>query len=135
MGLNTDLKLVGNDFNNAVSWMFISNLIAIFPTGYIIQKIHPGKWLGCNVILWGVVTPCTARVTDYRMWYTKSEALLHFAVFCGGVGFQKVKHEVLVGWRIMFLLPGFVMVGAGVWALFFMPDSPMEVSWLTEAEK
>ncbi len=33
MGLNADLKLVGNDFNNAASWMYIANLIAEFPTG------------------------------------------------------------------------------------------------------
>lgn len=35
----------------------------------------------------------------------------------------------------MFLVLGCVTAAAGVWALFSMPDSPMEVSWLTEAEK
>ncbi|KAJ6588223.1 putative MFS transporter [Mycena capillaripes] len=172
MGLNVDLKLVGNDFNNAASWMYIANLIAEFPTGYIVQKVRPGKWLGFNIILWGVVTACTAAVTNYHglvatrvmigileaatapclmlitgMWYTKSEAILRFAIwYCGlGIaqmlgsliswGFQQVKHEALSGWRIMFLVLGCVTAAAGVWALFSMPDSPMEVSWLTEAEK
>ncbi|KAF8208103.1 putative MFS transporter [Mycena galopus ATCC 62051] len=172
MGLNADLKLVGNDFNNAASWMYIANLIAEFPTGYIVQKVRPGKWLGYNVILWGVVTACTAAVTNYGglvatrvmigileaatapclmlitgMWYTKSEAILRFAIwYCGlGIaqmlgsliswGFQQVTHEALSGWRIMFLVLGCVTSAAGVWALFSMPDSPMEVSWLTEAEK
>ncbi|KAJ7337498.1 putative MFS transporter [Mycena albidolilacea] len=172
MGLNADLKLVGNDFNNAASWMYIANLIAEFPTGYIVQKVRPGKWLGFNIILWGLVTACTAAVTNYSglvatrvmigileaatapclmlitgMWYTKSEAILRFAIwYCGlGIaqmlgslvswGFQQVKHEVLSGWRIMFLVLGCVTAAAGVWALFSMPDSPMEVSWLTEAQK
>ncbi|KAF7366791.1 MFS domain-containing protein [Mycena sanguinolenta] len=188
MGLNTDLKLVGNDFNNAASWMYIANLIAEFPTGYIVQKVRPGKWLGFNVILWGAVTACTAAVTNYRglvatrvmigileaatapclmlitgtirvstenqaltvaegMWYTKSEAILRFAIwYCGlGIaqmlgsliswGFLQVTHEALAGWRIMFLVLGCVTAVAGVWALFSMPDSPMEVSWLTETEK
>ncbi|KAJ7507107.1 major facilitator superfamily domain-containing protein [Mycena galericulata] len=172
MGLNSELKLVGNDFNNAASAMYIANLIAELPTGYIVQKVRPGKWLGVNIILWGVVTACTAAVKNYHglvatrvmvgileaatapclmlitgMWYTKSEAILRFAIwYCGlGIaqmlggliswGFQQVSHEVLSGWRIMFLVLGCVTAVAGVWALFYMPDSPMEVSWLTEAEK
>ncbi|KAF7366961.1 MFS domain-containing protein [Mycena sanguinolenta] len=174
MGLNKDLKLAGNDFNNAASWMYIANLIAEFPTGYIVQKVRPGKWLGFNIILWGVVTACTAAVTNYRglvatrvvigileaatapclmlitaegMWYTKSEAILRFAIWYGGLGtaqmlgsliswgFQQVTHEALSGWRIMFLALGCVTAVAGVWALFSMPDSPMEASWLTETEK
>ncbi|KAJ7030617.1 major facilitator superfamily domain-containing protein [Mycena alexandri] len=172
MGLNVDLKLRGNDFNNAASAMYIANLVAEFPTGYIIQKVRPGKWLGFNIILWGVVTACTAAVTNYHglvatrvmigileaatapclmlitgMWYTKSEAILRFAIwYCGlGIaqmlgslmswGFQQVTHEALSGWRIMFLVLGCITAAAGVWALLAMPDSPMEVSWLTEAEK
>ena len=85
MGLNADLKLKGNDFNNAASAMYIANLIAELPTGtfyifwtirsivtyvrpqgYIVQKVRPGKWLGLNVILWGVGTACTAAMTNYH---------------------------------------------------------------------
>ncbi|KAJ7704497.1 major facilitator superfamily domain-containing protein [Mycena rosella] len=172
MGLNQELGLVGNDFNNAASAMYIANLVAEFPTGYIVQKVRPGKWVGFNIILWGVVTACTAAVTNYRglvatrvmigileaatapclmlitgMWYTKSEAIIRFAIwYCGlGIaqmlgsliswGFLQVKHEALSGWRIMFLVLGCVTFVAGVWALFYLPDSPMEASWLTEAEK
>ncbi|KAJ6452726.1 major facilitator superfamily domain-containing protein [Mycena vitilis] len=159
MGLNADLKL-----------MYIANLIAEFPTGYIVQKVRPKKWLGFNIILWGVVTACTAAVTDFRglvatrvmigileaatapclmlitgMWYTKSEAILRFAIWYCGLGlaqmlgalyrFQQVTHEALSGWRIMFLVLGCVTAAAGVWTLISMPDSPMEVPWLTEAEK
>lgn len=35
----------------------------------------------------------------------------------------------------MFLVLGCITGVAGVWALFSMPDSPMDVTWLTEAEK
>lgn len=34
--------------------------------GYILQKISPGRWLGVNVILWGMVTASTAAVTNYH---------------------------------------------------------------------
>ncbi|KAJ7764623.1 major facilitator superfamily domain-containing protein [Mycena maculata] len=173
MGLNADLGLVGNDFNNAGSAMYIANLVAELPTGASHTTIvPPGKWVGLNLVLWGVVTACTAAVTNYHglvaarvmigileaatapclmlitgMWYTKSEAIIRFAIwYCGlgiaqmlgGViswGFQQVTHEALAGWRIMFLALGCATAVAGVWALFCMPDSPMEASWLTEAEK
>ncbi|KAF7319591.1 MFS domain-containing protein [Mycena chlorophos] len=172
MGLDQDLKLVGNDFNNAASAMYIANLIAELPTGYIVQQVRPGKWLGANIILWGVVTACTAAVHNYRglvatrvvigvleaatapclmlitgMWYTRSEAIARFAIwYCGlGIaqmlgslcswGFLQIEHEALSGWRIMFLVLGCLTAVVGVWALLAMPDSPMEVFWLTEAEK
>lgn len=33
---------------------------------YILQKVPPGKWLGTNVILWGIVTASTASLRSYR---------------------------------------------------------------------
>ncbi|KAJ6625090.1 major facilitator superfamily domain-containing protein [Mycena sp. CBHHK59/15] len=172
MGLNQDLKLVGNDFNNLGSAMYIANLVAELPTGYIVQKVRPGKWLGINVILWGLVTACSAAATNYHgmlacrilvgaleaatapclmlitgMWYTKSEAILRFAIwYCGlGIaqmmgslvswGFQLVKHDSLAGWRIMFIVLGGVTVAGGAWTFMAMPDSPMEAKWLTDVEK
>ncbi|KAJ7439500.1 allantoate permease [Mycena latifolia] len=176
MGLNTDVRLAGNNFNNVGSATYIANLVAELPTGYIVQKIPPGKWLGANIILWGIVTACTAAVTNYHgllacrimigileaatppclmlitsMWYTKSEAIWRFAIWYCGLGiaqilgslvscgliqsFQQVTHEALSGWRVMFLVLGCVTAVAGVWAFLSMPDSPMDASWLTEAEK
>ncbi|KAF7324125.1 MFS domain-containing protein [Mycena kentingensis (nom. inval.)] len=172
MGINPDLKLVGSDFNNAASAMYIAYLVSEVPTAYIVQKVRPGKWLGVNIILWGIVTACTAAVKDYRalvamramigileaatapclmlitgMWYTKSEAIFRFAIWYCGLGiaqifgsliswaFQQVDHESLAGWRIMFLVLGFITTIAGIWTLFKMPDTPMGVSWLTEDEK
>ncbi len=44
-------------------------------------------------------------------------------------------NETEAGWRIMFIVLGCITVSAGMWTLFCMPDSPMDASWLTEAEK
>ena len=76
-------------------------------------KVPAGKWLGINVILWGIATACTAAATNYTtllvariflgiceapvvptltlvssQWYTKSEQGPRFAFwYCGlGVG-------------------------------------------------
>ncbi len=82
------------------------------------MKIVIAQMLGC-LISWGA-----APVTDPCI-HTQEQIL----------GFQQVLHEVLSGWRIMFLVLGCVTAVAGVWTLLYMPDSPMEVSLLTEAEK
>jgi hypothetical protein len=34
--------------------------------GYILQKVPPGKWLGINIILWGMTVGCTAAVKNYH---------------------------------------------------------------------
>lgn len=84
MGLSEDLKLTGDDFTNAATALFIAYLIAEVPTGklphfscfwdafiftlegYILQMVPPGKWLGINVVLWGIVTASTASVKNYH---------------------------------------------------------------------
>jgi hypothetical protein len=40
--------------------------LLVFLKAYILQKIPPGKWLGANVILWGIVTASTASLKSYR---------------------------------------------------------------------
>jgi len=129
MGLNHDLKLKGNDFTNAATAFFAAYMVAEVPTGqslgfdlsspadpaivYILNKVPVAKWLGVNVVLWGIATACIAAAHDYRsllaariflgifeapiapclmlissQWYTKSEQSPRFAFwYCGlGVG-------------------------------------------------
>ncbi|PWW80903.1 MFS general substrate transporter [Tuber magnatum] len=169
MGLPKDLKLKGNQFTWAATTFFIAYLVAEIPTGYILQKMPAGKYLGANVILWGIATACTAAANDFtslvvarvflgifevlitptttRMWYTTSEQPPRFALwYCGlgigqiigglvSYGFQQVKGESLEGWRVMFIILGVVTVLTGLVTYFFLPDTPMTASFLTEEEK
>jgi MFS family permease len=85
MGMNEDLKLVGNNFTDAATALYIATLIAELATGKLsltpqlshaspqlcIQRLHPSKiparrvaWV--NVILWGMATASTAVVTNYH---------------------------------------------------------------------
>ncbi|RFU27371.1 hypothetical protein B7463_g8971, partial [Scytalidium lignicola] len=66
MGINKDLKLTKNDFSNVGSAFFIALLVAEVPTGYILQKVPPGKWLGVNVTLWGVCCAAGAGAFNYH---------------------------------------------------------------------
>ena len=80
-------------------------------------------------------------------WYTRSEQAPRFAFwYCGlGVGqivggivsfgFQQVSGQALSGWKIMFVVLGFVTVIIGVATIVFLPDSPMSARFLNEAEK
>ncbi|CAM6109359.1 unnamed protein product [Calypogeia fissa] len=115
MGLNKDLHLEGNDFSNASTAFFIAFLIAELPNGYILQKLPAGKWLGCNVIAWGIATACVAATTNYNtllitrifigifeaavapclmligsQYYTRSEQAPRFSLWYCGVGVAQI---------------------------------------------
>lgn len=130
------------------------------------------KWLGFNVILWGIATGCTAAANNYHsllacriilgvfeasiapslilissQWYTKSEQAPRFGVWYCGLGagqiigglvsylFQQVKHQVIAGWQIMFLVLGAVTITLGIVTFLVLPNAPVEARFLSEAEK
>jgi MFS family permease len=80
-----------------------------------LTKVPAGKWLGINVVLWGIATACTAAATNYTtllvariflgifeapvvptltlvssQWYTKSEQGPRFAFWYCGLGIGQV---------------------------------------------
>ncbi|KAH7342983.1 putative MFS transporter [Rhexocercosporidium sp. MPI-PUGE-AT-0058] len=110
MGFNQDLHLKGNNFSDATTAFSVAVLIAEIPNGYFLQKIPAGKWLGINVVLWGITTCCFAGVTNYStlltariflgifescsspclmllcsQWYTRSEAASRFQFWFMGL--------------------------------------------------
>ncbi|KAG8528465.1 uncharacterized protein KY384_007383 [Bacidia gigantensis] len=115
MGLNKNLKLKPNEFSNAATWFFTAYLIAEVPNAIVLQKVPVAKWLGANVVLWGIATACTAAAKDYgtllaariflgifeaaiapslmlisSQWYTKSEAAPRFSIWYMGLGFGQI---------------------------------------------
>ncbi|KIM92205.1 hypothetical protein PILCRDRAFT_299 [Piloderma croceum F 1598] len=140
MGMNEDLKLVGNNFSNTATALYIATLITEIPTGYILQKVPPGKWLGMNVILWGMTVGCTAVVKNYHgllacrillgvfeaamppclmlitgMWYTKSEGARRFNIWFCGLGLSQIIGG-LVSWGFQHLTGGSI----DAWRLMFI---------------
>ena len=110
-----DLKLKGDDFTNAATSFFIAYLIAEVPNGYILNKVPAGKWLGVNVMLWGIATACTAAAGNYHsllaariflgifeaaispclmlissQYYTKSEQAPRFSFWYCGLGIGQI---------------------------------------------
>lgn len=79
------------------------------------QRVPIAKWLGLNVILWGIATACTAAAKNYvtlltariflgifeaaiapclilisSQWYTKSEAAPRFSIWYAGLGVGQI---------------------------------------------
>ncbi|KAM6506907.1 hypothetical protein FALCPG4_018725 [Fusarium falciforme] len=81
------------------------------------------------------------------MWYTQREQPLRFGLWTvtnGALpvpflviywGLGHVTDGVLTSWRLIFLLLGLLSCITGALLFFFMPDSPLSVSWLNEREK
>lgn len=66
MGLRTDTHLVGQDYSNVAMMFYVGFLAAEFPTQYLAQRISRlGKYLGVNVMLWGIILSCMAACTSY----------------------------------------------------------------------
>ncbi|KAL8282526.1 hypothetical protein RB597_009981 [Gaeumannomyces tritici] len=174
MGIQKDLKLVGNDFSNIATFLFVGLLCFEIPNIYFLQFFPAAKWLGANVIFWGTATACGAAAFNYQtllvsriflgmfeatiapslmlissQWYTKSEQAPRFSFWYSGLGlgqivggavsygFQHVDPNgpTLTGWRAMFVALGCITVAIGLFTFFFLPDTPMQATWLSDGEK
>ena len=106
--------------------------------GLLIARIFLG-------ILEAAIAPSLTLLSS--QWYTKSEAAPRFSIWYGGLGlgqilgglvsyaFQQVEHPQLAGWRIMFLALGGLTIIIGLTTALILPDTPMNASFLSEAEK
>ncbi|KAK4154912.1 major facilitator superfamily domain-containing protein [Chaetomidium leptoderma] len=81
-------------------------------------------------------------------WYTKSEQAPRFCFWYTGLGigqivgglvsygFQHMGPDArLAGWRTMFVVLGVITVVVGSCVVFFLPDTPMKATWLSDKEK
>ncbi|KAI9776700.1 MAG: hypothetical protein M1839_009427 [Geoglossum umbratile] len=130
MGIGKDLKLKGNDFTNAATAFFIAYLIAEVPNGVVLQKFPAAKWLGFNVVAWGIACACTAAAYNYTtllfariflgifeaaiapclmllssMWYTRAEQAPRFSLWYCGLGFGQILGG-LVSYGFQHVKPG-----------------------------
>ena len=53
-GLETDLKMKGQDYNVALFVFFIPYILFEVPSNLLMQKIAPSTWLSSIMILWGI---------------------------------------------------------------------------------
>ncbi|KAL2272011.1 hypothetical protein VTJ83DRAFT_1382 [Remersonia thermophila] len=141
MGITKELNLVGNDFSNVATFLFVGLLCFEIPNIYFLQAVPAAKWLGLNVILWGTATACGAAATNYTtllvsrvflgifeatiapslmlissMWYTKSEQAPRFSLWYTGLGIGQIVGG-LVSYGFQHMGPGARLSG---WRTMFL---------------
>ncbi|KAF2624363.1 major facilitator superfamily transporter [Macroventuria anomochaeta] len=141
MGIQKDLRLVGNDFSNIATFLFVGLLCFEAPNIYFLQMVPAAKWLGVNVVLWGVATASGAAATSYRtllvsriflgifeatigpslllissQWYSKSEQAPRFSFWYCGLGFGQIIGGA-ISYGFQHVAPGAELAG---WRVMFV---------------
>lgn len=65
-GIETDLGLVGEQFNTAISVLFAGYITLQIPSNLLLTRVRPIIYLPTCMALWGVVSGCTALVKDFE---------------------------------------------------------------------
>ncbi|KXN86781.1 Thiamine pathway transporter THI73 [Leucoagaricus sp. SymC.cos] len=143
----TTLKICGRTFQNPCSGF----LIWEFPTTYIAQKLRTAKYLGTNIVLWGIILMLhsVALIISESMFYKKNEQASRISWFyvmvtvpstlpskmvSSGVSFYD-SHKI-ASWKIVYiLLGGGLAIVTGSCVLIWLPDSPVRVTFLFPGER
>ncbi|SCZ96520.1 BZ3500_MvSof-1268-A1-R1_Chr8-2g10259 [Microbotryum saponariae] len=64
-GLETDLKMTGNDYSVALSAFFISYCLFEVPSNLMLKKLRPSIWLSSITIVWGIVMTLMGVVHNF----------------------------------------------------------------------
>ncbi|KAL2824946.1 major facilitator superfamily domain-containing protein [Aspergillus cavernicola] len=65
-GLETDLGLEGVQYQTCVSILFVGYLLMQIPSNLMLNKFgKPAIYLPCSMMLWGIISTCTAATQNY----------------------------------------------------------------------
>lgn len=56
-GMEEDLGLVGNQYQTAVSLLFVTYLLSEVPSNLVLKKFTPSRWIAFITIVWSSVAP------------------------------------------------------------------------------
>ncbi|CDM36455.1 hypothetical protein DTO013E5_6888 [Penicillium roqueforti] len=68
-GMQTDLKLYGNELNYFTTFFNIGYMVMLYPSCIIISHIGPSVWLPACEVIWGVLTCCLSTATSAKQVY------------------------------------------------------------------
>ncbi|KAF8448496.1 inner membrane transporter yfaV [Kalaharituber pfeilii] len=64
-GMESDLGLVGMQFQTAVSILFVTYILFEIPSNLVLKKFHPRRYIAGIAIGWGIVATLTGIVQSY----------------------------------------------------------------------
>ncbi|KAI3326117.1 MFS general substrate transporter [Xylariaceae sp. AK1471] len=150
-GLPEDLHLKGDQFQTAVSILFVGYLLMQVPSNLFLNKIGlPGVYLPCCMIVWGVISASTASVKNFggllavrfflgfveavyfpgclyylSCWYTRKELGLRTALLYSGALISGA-FSGLIAAGIKANLDG--AMGYGAWQWLFIIEGAITVA-------
>lgn len=111
-GIREDLHLTGSQYSWLSSIFYFGFLAWAFPTNFLMQKLPLGKYLGINIVLWGVFLMLQAACSSFatlavlrflsgaaeacsdpsfmlitQMWYTRRQQPMRIGLWYLGNGF------------------------------------------------
>lgn len=63
--LEKDLGMTGVEFNTTVSILFVGYVLMQIPSNMLITRIKPGIYMSAWMLVWAVVSGCTALVQNF----------------------------------------------------------------------
>lgn len=63
--MESDLGLVGNQYQLAVSVLFVTYILSELPSNLVIKKFTPSRWLAFITVAWGLVATLTGLVHNF----------------------------------------------------------------------
>nr|RBQ97822.1 hypothetical protein FVER53263_20887 [Fusarium verticillioides] len=159
-GLEEDLGLKGNEFQTAVSVIFVGYVLMQVPSNMLLNKIgKPASYLTACIIGWLRRTYCSSLPSRLRRssfhpgamatlsaWYVRKELGVRTEIFYSGslnsgafsgliaAGIIDGMNVVggLLAWRWIFILGGSATVVIAFCCYWILPDFPATTKWLTE---
>jgi MFS family permease len=64
-GLEEDLGLKGNQYQIAVSILFVTYLLSEVPSNLLLKKFRPSRWIAFIATSWGIIATLTGVVQSY----------------------------------------------------------------------
>lgn len=63
--METDLKLHGNQFQVAVSILFVTYILSELPSNLVLKKLRPSRWISFITTAWGTIATLTGVTHNY----------------------------------------------------------------------
>ncbi|KAK4233802.1 major facilitator superfamily domain-containing protein [Achaetomium macrosporum] len=63
--MELDLGLVGNQFQVAVSILFVTYILSELPSNLVLKKLRPSRWIAFITTAWGIIATLTGITQNY----------------------------------------------------------------------
>ncbi|KAF8965756.1 MFS general substrate transporter [Flammula alnicola] len=151
-GLQSQLHLIGNEYNIALTMYFIPYCLFECPANLVLKKFRPSSYpqlVGVRVCLGIAEAGLFPGVVYYlTLWYPRHQLQLRIGLFFGaaslagafsgllafGISFMSGTRGLL-GWSWIFILEGIATVIVGLIAFLVLVDFPATATFLTPEER